>query len=222
MYKKRIIIHIKRVSQTTQSTKAEFSMCIDGNKWGFENSNKNKTSKAYVLERSGPDCITPDLELLIPEGRYSAAWHTSSENYKSNVLKLYNDYLSQDRAILIHSGKNPQNSRGCLLLEEKTFAKNKLTRMQFVSFFLINFNDKNFKQTFGNMPNATNHIMVVVKNEFDKSVQANQSQTTIYALNKQKGEIYPIKFNSNDIEIGLLDIIKQDSTNNIVRILKVL
>ena len=196
-------------------------MCIDGNKWGFENSNKNKTSKAYVLERSGPDCITPDLELRIPEGRYSVAWHTSSENYKSNVLKLYNDYLSQDRAILIHSGENPQNSRGCLLLEEKIGGKNQLERgVSIIKALQNTFNDKNFKQTFGNMPNATNHIMVVVKNEFDKAEQANQSQATIYALNKQKGEIYPIKFNSNDIEIGLLDLIKQDSINNIVRILK--
>ena len=177
MYKKRIIIHIKRISQTTQSTKAEFSMYIDGNKWEFENSNKNKTSKAYVLERSGPDCITPDLELRIPEGRYSVAWHTKPETpHKHNVLKLYNSYLHEDRAILIHSGQYPQNSTGCLLLEEKIGGKNRLVRGVSVIKALQNtFNDKNFKQTFGSMPNATNHIMVIVKNEFDKAEKANIS-----------------------------------------------
>ncbi|MGX3046036.1 DUF5675 family protein [Helicobacter sp. T3_23-1056] len=176
MYKKRIIIHIKRVSQTTQSTKAEFSMYIDGNKWEFENSNKNKTSKAYVLERSGPDCITPNLELRIPEGRYSVAWHTSSSSYKNNVLKLYNDYLSQGREILIHSGQYPQNSTGCLLLEEKIGGNNRLVRgISIIKALQNTFNDKNFKQTFGKMPNATNHIMVIVKNEFDKAEKANMS-----------------------------------------------
>lgn len=127
-YKKRIIIHIKHTAQTTQPTKAEFSMYIDGNKWAFENSNKHKTSKAYTLERSGPDCITPNLELRILEGRYNAMWHTSKQKHKNNVLKLYNDYLSQDRKILIHSGQYPQNSKGCLLLEEKMGGKNQLKR----------------------------------------------------------------------------------------------
>ncbi|TQR51989.1 hypothetical protein DMC01_12615, partial [Campylobacter troglodytis] len=180
-YKKRILIHIKRILQSTRATKAEFSMYIDGKKWEFQNSKKIKTSKAYVLERPGPDCITPNLELRIPEGRYNVAWHTNSNQaYKNKVLKLYNDNVLQARAILIHSGKNAKNSRGCLLLEEKLGKENELERgISIIKALQNTFNDKGFKDKFENMPKTAEHMMVMVENEFE-------STSSINTLHKNK------------------------------------
>lgn len=58
-----------------------------------------KWDNHYFLERSGPDCITTNLELRIQEGIYSISWHKSdkylnpeSKEYK-NLLKTYTDKL---------------------------------------------------------------------------------------------------------------------------------
>ncbi|TQR47399.1 hypothetical protein, partial [Campylobacter troglodytis] len=54
-----------------------------------------KWDNHYFLERSGPDCITPNLELRIPEGSYKLSWHKSakylipqSKEYKE-LLQIY-------------------------------------------------------------------------------------------------------------------------------------
>ena len=66
----------------------------------------------YFLERSGPDCITPNLELRIPEGIYSISWHKSYkylnpevDEYK-NLLQTYRDELGiKDKSHKDSNGK---------------------------------------------------------------------------------------------------------------------
>ena len=167
-YKKRIIINIKRNAQTTQSTKAEFSMSIDN----------QIINTAYILERPSPDCITPNIELRIPEGIYNVAWHISKDKHKNHTLKLYNHYIPREREILIHSGKYPQNSQGCLLLEEKIGVENQLQRGQSIIKKIRNeFKSKAFKEKFDGMPNAASHIMVIIKNDFERENKGNNAQS---------------------------------------------
>ncbi|RDU59101.1 hypothetical protein CQA53_11640, partial [Helicobacter didelphidarum] len=86
----------------------------------------------YFLERSGYDCITPNLELRIPEGRYNVNWRyskvsvTPSGEFKKLVktkqigntkplLNLNNKYISAQRAIMLHQGNTSKDTEGCLL-----------------------------------------------------------------------------------------------------------
>ncbi|MGX2973320.1 DUF5675 family protein, partial [Helicobacter sp. T3_23-1059] len=68
---------------------------------------------AYILERPGPDSIAGEVNLRIPEGRYNVMWNDGN---MKGVLKLFNNYLSKGRAILIHGGNTPKHSAGCLLI----------------------------------------------------------------------------------------------------------
>ena len=66
----------------------------------------------YFLERSGPDCITPNLELRILEGIYSISWYKSYkylnpevDEYK-NLLQTYRDELGiKDKSHKDSNGK---------------------------------------------------------------------------------------------------------------------
>ncbi|RDU62118.1 hypothetical protein CQA53_09555, partial [Helicobacter didelphidarum] len=72
---------------------------------------------AYILDRPGPDTIAGEVKLRIPSGRYDVEWH-NGKNFK-NVLKLHNDFISSNRAILICGGNTPKDSEGCLLINNQ-------------------------------------------------------------------------------------------------------
>ena len=67
----------------------------------------------YILEEKGPDTTVSGQEQRVPVGTYNLVWH-SGTRFK-NVLKLYNDSVSQARAILIHAGNYATDTEGCLL-----------------------------------------------------------------------------------------------------------
>ena len=147
-YQKRILITIERFKETTESTMSKMNIFIDGkrvdSKGNFIEKLTTKGTKeyemfnpfslpndennyAYILERNGPDCIGGELKLRIPEGRYDASWH--SGNLRQRVLRLHNDFVSYNRAILIHEGYkssiSPRNSKGCLIIgKERVKDKN--------------------------------------------------------------------------------------------------
>ncbi|TQR50646.1 DUF5675 family protein, partial [Campylobacter troglodytis] len=148
-YQKRILILIERFKESTEATMARMNVYVDGKLIRAKIlgkikmiKDKNKITKidnrkiesiemmdifynlahniepfAYILERNSPDSIGGELKLRVPEGRYEVRWRKSS-NF-GEVLNLGNDYVSFDRAILIHSGKTPKNSDGCLLIGNK-------------------------------------------------------------------------------------------------------
>ncbi|MDR1846712.1 MAG: DUF5675 family protein [Bacteroidales bacterium] len=71
-------------------------------------------SSGFFLEPKGPSTEKSGQNQRIPEGSYNVTKH-SGTNYQ-NVLKLYNDDVSKDRAILIHNGNSSVDTRGCLLI----------------------------------------------------------------------------------------------------------
>ena len=147
-YQKRILILIERFKETAESTLARMNIFIDGKRVDskgkfiekptaqgtkeYEIFNpfllpNDKNNFAYILDRPGPDCIKSGINLRIPEGRYDAKWHSSS--LRQRVLRLHNNFVSYDRAILIHEGYkssiSPRNSKGCLIIgKERVKDKN--------------------------------------------------------------------------------------------------
>ena len=95
-----VVIRLTRIWQTDKSTTGEFT--ID-----------NSTITGYILEEKGPDSKTSGLERRVPIGTYNLVLHSGTK-FK-NVLKLYNDDVSIDRAILIHAGNSAGDTEGCLL-----------------------------------------------------------------------------------------------------------
>ncbi|MFK7059656.1 DUF5675 family protein [Flavobacterium oreochromis] len=95
-----VIIRLVRKWQTNNSTIGEFT--IDGS-----------DIKGYMLEEKGPDTTLSGIERRIPIGTYNLVWHYGSK-FKG-VLKVYNNQVSQDRAILIHAGNTALQTEGCIL-----------------------------------------------------------------------------------------------------------
>ncbi len=96
-----ITIRLIRKWETEISTIGEFT--ID-----------NTTITGFILEEKGPDTKTSGLEQRIPIGTYNMVMHNGTK-FK-NVLKLYNNDVSIDRAILIHSGNSAADTEGCLVV----------------------------------------------------------------------------------------------------------
>lgn len=96
----RVTIRLVRKWQTNKSTIGEFT--ID-----------NTDIKGYFLEEKGPDTTTSGVEQRVPIGTYNLEWHFGTKIKKG--LKLYNDVVSKDRAILIHSGNTADDTEGCLI-----------------------------------------------------------------------------------------------------------
>ncbi|WP_375605248.1 DUF5675 family protein [Flavobacterium davisii] len=94
------IIRLVRRWQTEISTIGEFT--IDGT-----------DIKGYILEEKGPDTTQSGKQQRIPVGTYNLKWHYGKK--QKGVLKLYNDVVSESRAILIHSGNKASETEGCLL-----------------------------------------------------------------------------------------------------------
>ena len=95
-----VTIRLVRKWQTENSTIGEFS--IDGS-----------DIKGYILEEKGPDTTVSGQEQRVPVGIYNLKWHNGTK--QKGVLKLYNDSVSESRAILIHSGNDATDTEGCLL-----------------------------------------------------------------------------------------------------------
>lgn len=116
-YQKRVLINIERYKQTTESTTSTMNLFVDGKitEEGLDSTTKAEPY-AYILERPGPDCITPQLRLRIPSGRYDVVWHNGGKF--SEVIKLNNDFIAAHRNVLIHNGNSPKASDGCLLVNK--------------------------------------------------------------------------------------------------------
>ncbi|MGX2973183.1 DUF5675 family protein, partial [Helicobacter sp. T3_23-1059] len=136
-YQKRILILIERFKETTESTLARMNIYIDNKRVrqdgkiedekGIKPIDDENFPYAYILDRPGPDCIKSEINLRIPEGRYNASWH--SGDLRQRVLRLHNDFVSYNRAILIHEGYKSsislRNSKGCLIIgKERVKDKN--------------------------------------------------------------------------------------------------
>ncbi|WP_220272088.1 DUF5675 family protein, partial [Helicobacter didelphidarum] len=65
----------------------------------------------YFLERSGYDCITPNLELRIPEGRYELSWH-KSERYLNPQGEKYTNQLRQYWKAINANNEPHKDSKG--------------------------------------------------------------------------------------------------------------
>lgn len=75
------------------------------------------------------------LYCRIPSGRYNTLWHKEKDvselkkgekaPWNANTLNLYNNFVGQGRAILIHSGNSPKHSDGCLLINQNQIFKDK-------------------------------------------------------------------------------------------------
>lgn len=96
----KVIIRLIRKWETEISTIGEFT--IDGS-----------DIKGYILEEKGPDTTVSGIEQRVPVGTYNLKWHNGKK--QKGVLKLYNSSVSEDRAILIHSGNKAADTEGCLL-----------------------------------------------------------------------------------------------------------
>ncbi|WDF64932.1 DUF5675 family protein [Flavobacterium sp. KACC 22763] len=97
---KGVTIRLIRKWETKKSTIGEFT--ID-----------DSDIKGYILEEKGPDTTVSGIEQRVPVGTYNLKWHNGTK--KKGVLKLYNSNVSEDRAILIHSGNTAADTEGCLL-----------------------------------------------------------------------------------------------------------
>ena len=183
-YQKRILILIERFKQTTESTLARMNIFIDGkrvdskgnfiekltaqgtkeyeifNPFSLPN---DKNNYAYILERPGPDSIAGEVNLRIPEGRYGAMWNDGN---MKGVLKLFNNYLSKGRTILIHGGNTPKNSKGCLLINDKKGSDDTIIKIE---------NEKKiirFKQNLEHWLKKINNntidesVTIIIKNHF--------------------------------------------------------
>ena len=67
--------------------------------------------KGFFIEPPGPYTTMRDCNLRIPPGKYNLTRNLGSKK----GLRLYNDEVPYDRAILIHSGNEPFETKGCLL-----------------------------------------------------------------------------------------------------------
>ena len=95
-----VVIRLIRKWETTNSTIGQFT--ID-----------DSNISGYMLEEKGPDTTTSGLEQRIPTGTYNLEWHSGAKF--SKALKLSNDVVSVNRAILIHAGNTATDTEGCLL-----------------------------------------------------------------------------------------------------------
>lgn len=91
---------VKRFKETSRSTLSTFK-CTWCDVTG------------YFLEPSGPSTTLSGMNRRIPTGIYNLVKH-SGNKYK-NVVRLFNENVPKERAILIHQGNTPSNTVGCLL-----------------------------------------------------------------------------------------------------------
>lgn len=74
----------------------------------------------YTLEPIGEATYEPNLNRPIPASLYKARWRYSPKFSKSlkgiKLPILSNEFLNENRFILIHQGNYKHNTKGCILL----------------------------------------------------------------------------------------------------------
>ncbi len=94
-----------RIEETKESTISAFHI---------PDAKEGELSSGFFLEPKGPSTEKSGQNQRIPEGNYNIENHNGTDY--QNVPKLFNDKVSKERAILIHNGNYPKNTRGCLLV----------------------------------------------------------------------------------------------------------
>ncbi|MGX2973272.1 DUF5675 family protein, partial [Helicobacter sp. T3_23-1059] len=154
---KRVDSNGKFIEKNTAQGNKEYEMF---NPFSLPNDENNY---AYILERPGPDSIAGEVNLRIPDGRYNVMWNDGN---MKGVLKLFNNYLSKGRAILIHGGNTPKDSEGCLLINDKKVSDNTIIKIE---------NEKKvirFKQNLEHWLKKINNntidgsVTIIIKNNF--------------------------------------------------------
>jgi len=74
--------------------------------------------EGFTLEPAGPDTVERGRDKRIPAGVYQTTWH-ESDKFQRLLPLLFNEKVSKDRCILIHSGNVPKDTQGCILLGNK-------------------------------------------------------------------------------------------------------
>ncbi|MEM6738329.1 MAG: DUF5675 family protein, partial [Bacteroidota bacterium] len=99
--------------------------------------------EGYIIEPYGPETTERGKDKRVPVGAYNITWHNQGsypknvytkngrhgKNQKLNlddfqelnygVIKLYNDNLPTDRAILMHAGSHGGWTKGCILVNKE-------------------------------------------------------------------------------------------------------
>lgn len=92
--------------------------------------------ECFTLEPQGPDTTISMQNLRIPKGKYSTRIYFSNK-YRSNVILLSNDKVSEDRRILIHYGNYRNDTTGCILVG-KEYRDNMITNSRVTFNKLLN------------------------------------------------------------------------------------
>lgn len=99
-------LKIIRFKTIKNGTLGEFTLLDDKSK---------ELMKGYTLEPAGPDTVEPNQDKRIPQGIYKAKMEYSPR-YKRDLPVLWNNLVSKDRRILIHSGNTDKDTLGCILV----------------------------------------------------------------------------------------------------------
>ena len=121
-----VVFKLIRKWQTRESTIGEFT--IEGT-----------SISGYILEEKGPDTVISGIEQRIPVGIYNLSCHVGSHIKKG--IKVYNNAVSINRAILIHSGNRATDTEGCLIVgatKSKDYVGSSASKLKEIFQFLEN------------------------------------------------------------------------------------
>jgi hypothetical protein len=111
--------------------------------------------RGYFLEPGGPSTKESGKDQRIPPGMYSLMWH-NGKSFKQ-VVKLYNDDVPVERAILIHSGNSGKDTEGCLIAgtgASQTYVTSSRAMLLKINAFVKEKNVKNVKVVIAEIASA--------------------------------------------------------------------